>query len=141
MRAAHDSVGSSCRLGVGDHSAEAKLQDSVKEELHGALLQRIIAYDLVSGRVPLLRASNLVSGRNVLCTEVLRHATELVSKHGPCNMHARIRGRKRGGFCTSVVRCIRLCVPYESVYAYHVTYASLVDVCMRLDGCVRRVLY
>ena len=97
MRAAHGSVGSSCRLGLGDHSAEAKLQDFVKAELHGAWLQRVIAYDLVSGRVPLLRASNLVSGRSVLCTEVLRHATELVSKHGPCNMHARIRGKRGGG--------------------------------------------
>ena len=62
MRAAHGSVGSSCRLGLGDHSAEAKLQDFVKEQLDCALLQQVIAYDLVSGRVPLLRASNFVSG-------------------------------------------------------------------------------
>ena len=60
MRAAHGSVGSSCRLGLGEHSAEAKLQDFVKEELHGAWLQRVIAYDIVSGRVTLLRGSNLV---------------------------------------------------------------------------------
>ena len=47
---------------MGDHSAEAKLQDFVKEQLDCALLQQVIAYDLVSGRVPLLRASNFVSG-------------------------------------------------------------------------------
>ena len=68
MRAAHGSVGSSCRLGLGDHSAEAKLQDFVKEERHGALLQRVIAYDLVSGRVPLLRASFLCRGE-VSCVQ------------------------------------------------------------------------
>ena len=62
MRAAHGSVGSSCRLGLGEHSAEAKFQDFVKEQLACALLQQVIAYDLVSGRVPLLRASNVVSG-------------------------------------------------------------------------------
>ena len=62
MRAAYGSVGSSCRLGLGDHSAEAKFQDFVKEELECALLQRVIAYDFVSGRVALLRGSNFVLG-------------------------------------------------------------------------------
>ena len=40
-----------------------------------------------------------------------------------------------------LVRCICVYGPYEWVYAYHVAPASHVDVCVRLDACVRHILF
>ena len=65
------------------------------------------------GVYPCCVPRTLCRGEKVLCTAVLRHATELVSKHGRCNMHARIRGKRGGGYVgvygnvSDVVTCVR----------------------------------